>query len=81
MVGLRLRADDTVQVNPLVPDGRWDWFCLDRVPYHGHDLTILWDKDGSKFRRGAGLRVFADGNEVARAAAQQRVTGALPAPR
>jgi hypothetical protein len=77
LVGLRPRADDTVEVNPLVPDGRWDWFCLDRVPYHGRDLTILWDKDGSKFGRGAGLRVLADGKEIARAAALQRVTGPL----
>ena len=35
LVGLRPRADDVVEVNPLVPDGKWDWFCLDNVPYHG----------------------------------------------
>src|SRR5262249_21138967 len=55
LVGLRPRADDVVEVNPLLPPGKWDWFCLDRIPYHGHDLTIVWDKDGRRFNRGAGL--------------------------
>src|SRR5262249_10352837 len=40
LVGLRPRADDAVEVNPLVPDGTWDYFCLDDAPYHGHSLTI-----------------------------------------
>jgi hypothetical protein len=72
LAGLRPRADDTVEVNPLVP---WDWFCLDAVPYHGHLLTILWDKDGRHFGRGQGLRVMVDEREVARAAGLARVTG------
>jgi ribulose 1,5-bisphosphate carboxylase large subunit-like protein len=49
LVGVRPRADDVVEVNSLVPEGRWHWFCLDRLPYHGRLLTILWDKDGSKY--------------------------------
>lgn len=64
VVGLRPRADDTIVVRPLVPDGKWDWFCLDNVPYHGHDLTILWDKYGDRYHRGKGLRVLVDGKEA-----------------
>jgi len=78
LVGLRPRADDTVEVNPLVPDGRWDWFCLDNVLYHGRILTILWDKTGDKYGKGKGLRVLADGREIARSEALGRVTGRLP---
>ncbi|MFO0810747.1 MAG: hypothetical protein U0746_19125 [Gemmataceae bacterium] len=78
LVGLKPRADDTIEVNPLVPAGRWDWFCLDGVRYHGRDLTILWDRDGTRFSRGAGLRILVDGKEVARAATLERVTGTLP---
>lgn len=78
LVGLRPRADDVVEVNPLLPADAWDWFCLDGVPYHGRALTILWDKTGRKYGRGEGLRVLADGREIARAAALQRVTGKLP---
>ncbi len=29
LVGLVPRADDTVEVDPLVPADAWDWFCLD----------------------------------------------------
>jgi hypothetical protein len=78
LVGLRPRADDTVEVNPLLPAGMWDWFCLDGVPYHGRSLAILWDRDGRRFRRGAGLRLFADGRLIARAAGLRRITGRLP---
>jgi len=78
LVGLRPRADEVVEVNPLVPAGAWDTFCLDGVAYHGHTLTILWDKTGEKYGRGAGLRVLADGQEIARAPQLQRVSGKLP---
>jgi hypothetical protein len=77
LVGLRPRVDDVVVVNPLLPPGRWDWFCLDGVPYHGRELAILWDRDGKRFGRGIGLRVFADGRQIAAAPALQRVTGRL----
>jgi hypothetical protein len=77
LVGLRPRADDVVEVYPLVPGGRWDWFCLDKVSYHGRTLTILWDKTGEKYGRGRGLRVFADGRQIAQTDALGRVTGSL----
>lgn len=77
LAGLRPRADDTVEVNPLLPAGKWDWFCLDNVLYHGRLLTVVWDKGGTKFGKGKGLRVFADGKEIAHAADLGRVTGKL----
>ena len=77
LAGLRPRADRTVEVNPLLPAGEWDWFCLDRIPYHGRNLAILWDKTGEKFHKGAGLRVLADGREIARATSLGRLTGSL----
>ena len=76
LAGLRPRADSTVEVNPPIT-AKWDWFCLDRVPYHGRSLTILWGKSGAKFHKGKGLRVFADAKEIAYAADLGRVTGAL----
>jgi hypothetical protein len=71
------RADSVVEVNPLVPAAKWDWFCLDRIPYHGRALTILWDKTGARFGKGKGLRVFAEGKEIAHSADLGRVTGTL----
>jgi hypothetical protein len=64
LVGLRPRDDDTVLVNPLLPDGNWDYFCLDGVPYHGRMLTILYDKTGQRYGKGGGSRVLADGKEI-----------------
>jgi hypothetical protein len=77
LIGLRPREDEMVEVRPLLPEGTWDWFCLDNVPYHGRALTILWDRTGARFHRGAGLRVFADGHEVAHAATLTHVAGPL----
>jgi hypothetical protein len=78
LVGLRPRADATVEVNPLVPDGTWDYFCLDRIAYHGRTLAILFDRTGLHYGKGKGLRVFADGKQIAAAGKLTRVTGPLP---
>jgi len=78
VVGLQPRADATVDIHPLLPAGTWDWFCLDRVPYHGHMLAIYWDKDGSRYGRGQGLIVLADGKEIARGEKLAKLTAKLP---
>ncbi len=65
LVGLRPRADEIAEVDPMVPAGTWDWFCLDRIPYHGRSLSVVWDRQGTRFGKGKGLRLFANGKEVA----------------
>jgi hypothetical protein len=52
---------------------------LDDVPYHGHRLTVLWDRDGSRYGRGQGLMVLVDGLEVARADRLQPLQVRVPA--
>ncbi|MET1054090.1 MAG: glycosyl hydrolase family 65 protein [Pedobacter sp.] len=64
LIGLKPREDQTVEIYPLIPENTWDWFCLDNVLYHGRHLTILWDKDGSKYGKGQGLRIYADGKQI-----------------
>jgi hypothetical protein len=49
-----------VEIKPLLPDDVWAYFLVEDVPYHGHHLTILYDRDGSRYGVGAGLRVFVD---------------------
>ncbi len=78
LVGLRPRPDNIIEVNPLVPEGTWDFFCLDHVLYHGRIITIVYDKTGKKYGKGSGLKVFADGLLVAESKSLQRVMGKLP---
>ncbi len=77
LVGLRPRADDIVEVNPLLPDGTWDYFRLGNILYHGRILTITWDKTGEKYKSGKGLTVFADGKKIAQSMTLSRVSGKL----
>jgi hypothetical protein len=74
IVGLRPRSDDQIEVNPLLPEGKWDWFCLDRILYHGKNLTIFWDKYGTKYKRGKGLYILVDGKEAGRSDRLERIT-------
>jgi hypothetical protein len=79
LVGLRPRADDTLQVNPLAPEA-WDYFALEGVDYHGHALDIVWDRDGSRYGRGEGLSLYLNGQEVGRRAQLGEIRVAIPAP-
>ena len=73
LVGLRPRTDNTVEVNPLIPEDKWNWFCLDNVLYHGHNISIVWDKDGSRYHAGKGLRVYVNGKLVGQSDRLQRL--------
>jgi hypothetical protein len=78
LVGLIPRADRTIELSPLLPPGTWESFCLDKVRYHGRDLTITWDRDGKRYNRGAGLSVVVDGNEIARSPELKPLTAEMP---
>jgi hypothetical protein len=81
LVGIRPRADDVLEVNPLLPaqgDQALGWFKVERVPYHGHQVSVTWDRDGSRYGRGKGLAVAVDGIEVARRASLGRLEIPLP---
>jgi hypothetical protein len=64
LVGLRPRSDNSVEVNPLLPENTWDWFCLDHILYHGKTITIVWDRSGKKYNTGKGLRVYSNGKLI-----------------
>lgn len=64
LVGLEVRADNHVIVRPLLPTKSWAYFALDGLPYHGHLLTILYDKSGSRYGRGKGMKLLVDGKLV-----------------
>ncbi len=78
LIGLRPRSDSTIEVNPLLPEGIWPWFCLDHVRYHGHWLTIVYDQHGDHFHAGLGLSLLVDGTVAATSPTLQKLTGHLP---
>jgi len=81
IVGVIPRADDTLQINPLLPEVTWDWFCLDGVLYRDHTLTIVWDRGGEHYHRGAGLALWIDGHQSAKTETLSAITAKLPQPR
>ena len=63
LIGLKPQANQSIVINPLVPED-WDWFCLEGVQYHGKDLTILWDKDGFRFKRETDFTIIYEGKKI-----------------
>ena len=43
------------------------WWCADGVRVGGRIVTVIWDADGSRYGRGAGLSVLLDGALAAHA--------------
>jgi Trehalase len=78
LAGLCPRADETIELRPLLPEGTWDWFCLDALPYHGRKLTIIWDQDGKHYGRGQGLSLMVNGKTLARSANLGKLEVKLP---
>jgi hypothetical protein len=77
LAGLKSRADDTLEIDPLFPQ-EWAFFAMDDIPYRGRKISILWDRDGSRYGKGTGLRVLADDREIASAPALGKLTVKLP---
>lgn len=63
LIGIRPQITNTLVVHPLVP-ASWDYFAVENVAYHGRNISILWDRDGSHYQQGAGFRIYIDGNLV-----------------
>ncbi|WP_240658577.1 galactose-binding domain-containing protein [Microbacterium sp. CPCC 204701] len=65
MGGIRPRADDKIELWPI--DLGYENFMVNNLRYHGKDLTIVWDADGSEYGLGAGYSLFVDGERKATA--------------
>jgi Mannosylglycerate hydrolase MGH1-like glycoside hydrolase domain/NedA-like, galactose-binding domain/Glycosyl hydrolase family 65, C-terminal domain len=63
LCGIRPSGSDTLVLNPLI-DNSIDYFCLDDVLYHGHKLTIVYDRDGTRYKVGKGLSALVDGKKA-----------------
>jgi hypothetical protein len=50
-------------MNPIV-DSSIKYFYLGGLSYHGHQITLLYDYDGSRYKVGKGLHVWVDGKKA-----------------
>ena len=79
LLGLRPRADNTLEVNPQIPDS-WQYFILENIPYHGHLITILLDKAGNRYGQGNGFKIYQDGSLLYSQANVGKVTVTMAVP-
>jgi hypothetical protein len=78
LIGLVPRDDQTLEVDPLLPESALSFLILDGQHYHGHDIAIVWDRPGDgtpdHFADGRkGLEVYVDRKRVASAPGLTRV--------
>ncbi|TRY17926.1 hypothetical protein FOJ82_10635 [Tessaracoccus rhinocerotis] len=70
MGGIQPRSDDLVELWPI--DFGYEHFMVNNLRYHGNDVTIVWDPDGSHYGLGAGYSLFINGDRKASADALGR---------
>jgi len=58
--GVEVSNEEKLCVNPLVPEGMWDYFYLDNLHYLDKKVTIAYDRTGEKYSRGKGLSVIVE---------------------
>jgi hypothetical protein len=59
LCGIRPSLSDTLTINPLI-DSTISYFALSNLNYHGHRITVLYDRDGTKYNMGIGVSVVVD---------------------
>ncbi|KAH7389750.1 Six-hairpin glycosidase-like protein [Pyrenochaeta sp. MPI-SDFR-AT-0127] len=64
-VGIRASAHNILEVNPLIDGSTISYFRADRIIYHGNEIAVQWDSNGSRYGS-VGLHVEVNGRIVAR---------------
>jgi len=65
LIGVQPQVDGSIVIEPLLPEGAWDYFCLSRIRCAGKDITVMFDRNGDKYGMGKGFRVLVDGKTAA----------------
>lgn len=73
LAGIRADRENKLIIQPLFDGEQLDYFCADGILYHGHFLTVLWDKSGQKYGRGVGFHVLCDGKEMVQSDAVAKI--------
>jgi hypothetical protein len=84
LIGVRPRSDNVLEINPLLlaESGQGTrtirYFALQNLVYHGHDVSVVYDQDGTRYHAGKGLSVFVDGRRAAGPSPLSRIQVNLP---
>jgi hypothetical protein len=62
-----------LSVNPLIPATILPWWTVDGILLHGRAVGVSFDADGTKYGRGAGLKVWVDGKLAASSATMAKL--------
>lgn len=62
VAGMVPREDNKIELNPIaLPD--WEHFTVNNLSYHGQDLSIVWNNDGT-YNAPKGYTLYLDGKAV-----------------
>ena len=64
LIGFKPFPDGSFEIDPLITESEWNYFCLDKLYYRNHNLCIMYDKTGMKYNRGKGLIIWVDGKRI-----------------
>ena len=78
LLGIIPSAMDEFVIDPLIPD-EWNFFAIDNLWYHGHQIKIVYDKNGCHYKTGnKGLSIWVDGNLILSKTKLKRYVVAIP---
>jgi hypothetical protein len=80
LVGIDPSNMDTLRLVPLFPD-HWDYLALDGLRYRNRDISILWDREGTRYGMGPGLHILCDGQLIHKSRKLELASVDLPAPK
>jgi hypothetical protein len=65
---LRPKIKNILTIHSLLPKPiKWPYFCLYKIRYHNHFISIFWDKFGDRYGFGSsGFFVFVDDKLVSK---------------
>ena len=64
LVGIRPQSDGSLVVAPLFPPD-WAYLRVEGVRWRGHDVSVVWDRDGVRDGLGTGFFILLDGKVAA----------------
>lgn len=85
LCGIRPAKNNKLIINPLIEVSKPSqktitYFCIENVLYHGHNITVLYDKTGVRYHQGSGLSIFVNGKLVSRTTILQKQEIKIPKP-